>query len=155
MTRGAEIAAYLNKVVDLMDLRKYMRFNTELLSAVWDDNGFWNLRVRRALPEQEPVEEMLQAEILVNNSGTQDKFQYPDIPGLSSFRGKVRIQELLATQCTDVSASFFIPHAGMSLLVKQNGKIRLSRSSVPGRQPCRWFPRCRYASTYNNRFLCN
>ncbi|GAB1211188.1 hypothetical protein ATERTT37_000300 [Aspergillus terreus] len=88
LSPGSEICAYLNKVVDTMDLRKYIQFNTELLSATWDERGFWKLRVRRTEPGREAIEEDLEAEIFVNNSGTQDKPLFPEIPGLEAFHGK-------------------------------------------------------------------
>ncbi|EAU31007.1 predicted protein [Aspergillus terreus NIH2624] len=89
LSPGSEICAYLNKVVDTMDLRKYIQFNTELLSATWDERGFWKLRVRRTEPGREAIEEDLEAEIFVNNSGTQDKPLFPEIPGLEAFHGKL------------------------------------------------------------------
>lgn len=91
---GSEICAYLNKVVDTMDLRKYIQFNTELLSATWDERGFWKLRVRRTEPGRKAIEEDLEAEIFVNNSGTQDKPLFPEIPGLEAFHGKVRLSRV-------------------------------------------------------------
>ncbi|GME65311.1 predicted protein [Neofusicoccum parvum] len=89
MSPGAEIRAYLEKVCDVFDLRKYIRFNTELLRATWNDKGYWEVVLRETRPGQKCAEYTQHAELLVNNSGTQHKSKWPEIEGLENFKGRL------------------------------------------------------------------
>lgn len=78
-----EVLKYLNHVTDKYDLRKDMRFNTQLLGADWDDgrNG-WNIELSGG--------STVHARYLVTCLGLLSKQNIPDIPGLSDFQGDVR-----------------------------------------------------------------
>lgn len=77
-----EILAYLRHVVKKNDLRKYMQFNIEMISAEWDE-GIERWRVRTSTGKT------VVARYLVNSLGLLSKVNYPDIPGISSFKGKL------------------------------------------------------------------
>lgn len=75
-----ETLAYLNHVTDRHDLRKHMRFDTEMISADWtDDDQTWSVKVTG--------EKVIKAKYLVNGLGLLSKINFPDIPGLHSFEG--------------------------------------------------------------------
>ncbi|KAL5591264.1 hypothetical protein FOVSG1_010153 [Fusarium oxysporum f. sp. vasinfectum] len=77
-----EILNYLRHVVKKHDLRKYMRFSTEMESASWDDKeGKWIISCSGDL--------VIKARYLVNCLGLLSKPNYPDIPGISSFAGDI------------------------------------------------------------------
>ena len=75
-----ETLAYLNHVVDRHDLRKYMRFNTEMQEAHWSDSEeCWYLTVSEG--------KKIRARYIVSGLGLLSKINYPDIPGLNDFEG--------------------------------------------------------------------
>lgn len=77
-----EILEYLRHVVRRHDLRKFMRFNTEMQKATWDDGeGRWVVSCSGGL--------VIHARYLVNCLGLLSKPNYPDIPGISSFAGQL------------------------------------------------------------------
>jgi cation diffusion facilitator CzcD-associated flavoprotein CzcO len=75
-----EILDYLRHVVKKHDFRKYIRFNTEMEQASWDDQArAWVVSCADGL--------VVQARYLVNCLGLLSKPNYPAIPGISSFAG--------------------------------------------------------------------
>ncbi|RDL30009.1 Uncharacterized protein BP5553_10636 [Venustampulla echinocandica] len=77
-----DVLAYLTHVVDKYDLRKNMQLNTELLSADWnEDTKTWHIEVSTG--------ETFVARHLVTALGLLSKANYPDIPGLNSFKGEM------------------------------------------------------------------
>ena len=77
-----EILNYLQHVVKKHDLRKHMQFNTEMTTAEWDE-GIARWRVSTSAGTQ------FIARYLVNSLGLLSKVNYPELPGLSSFEGKL------------------------------------------------------------------
>ncbi|OJJ52110.1 hypothetical protein ASPSYDRAFT_95945 [Aspergillus sydowii CBS 593.65] len=78
--RQSEILAYLRRLVAKHDLRKYMQFNTEMLSATWDQGtGTWAIMVNTG--------ETFRARYFIPALGVLSKVYLPDIPGISSFKG--------------------------------------------------------------------
>ncbi|ETI21551.1 hypothetical protein G647_07898 [Cladophialophora carrionii CBS 160.54] len=76
-----EVLAYLQHVVERHDLRKDMQFNTELLSARWDDTSkFWRVELSTG--------KTLRVRYLVTALGLLSKANYPDIPGIDTFQGQ-------------------------------------------------------------------
>jgi cation diffusion facilitator CzcD-associated flavoprotein CzcO len=76
-----EILAYLKHVVQKHDLQKYMQFNTEMTAATWDDEAkLW--RVSSSTRE-------FVSRYLITSLGLLSKPNYPDIPGISNFGGKL------------------------------------------------------------------
>ncbi|OJJ53464.1 hypothetical protein ASPSYDRAFT_62080 [Aspergillus sydowii CBS 593.65] len=75
-----EILEYIRHVVKRHDLRKYMRFNTEMQTAAWDgDRSVWVVTCSGGL--------VVHCRYLVNCLGILAKPNYPNIPGVHSFAG--------------------------------------------------------------------
>ncbi|KAL4793192.1 FAD/NAD(P)-binding domain-containing protein [Aspergillus venezuelensis] len=75
-----EILQYLRHVVDKHDLRRYMRFNTEMTAASWEGDHW---RVTCAMGQ------IYTARYLVNSLGILSKPKKPDIAGISAFKGRL------------------------------------------------------------------
>ncbi|KAL2429797.1 Cyclohexanone 1,2-monooxygenase [Exophiala dermatitidis] len=79
--KGPDVLQYLQHVVERHDLRKDMEFNTELLSADWDDStALWRVRLSSG--------KVYAVRYLITALGLLSKANYPDIPGLHSFQGE-------------------------------------------------------------------
>ncbi|KIW81124.1 hypothetical protein Z517_04147 [Fonsecaea pedrosoi CBS 271.37] len=82
---ASEIFAYFKGVVDKFDLWKYIKFSHEVQRADWDEEtGLWNLKIRDLATGVEIDE---QCDIFVNAMGFLNKWKWPDIQGLHSFKG--------------------------------------------------------------------
>ncbi|OCK77439.1 cyclohexanone monooxygenase [Lepidopterella palustris CBS 459.81] len=78
--RQPDVLAYLEHVVERHNLRKHMEFNTELLSAEWSEKEkVWNIDVSTGT--------RYKARYLVTALGLLSRQNYPDIPGMESFKG--------------------------------------------------------------------
>jgi len=81
-TPGPELKQYADDVADKYDVRRHIRFNTSVEGARWDeDASVW----RVALADGES----LTARYLLTATGFLSQPKVPDIPGISSFEGKV------------------------------------------------------------------
>ncbi|WP_326548292.1 NAD(P)/FAD-dependent oxidoreductase [Mycolicibacterium sp. ND9-15] len=79
---GAEIKQYAEDVADKYDVRRHMRFDTLVEGACWDEEAsLW----RVALADGEA----LTARYLITATGFLSQPHTPDIPGITSFAGKV------------------------------------------------------------------
>ncbi len=77
----AEIAAYLEGVVDAFDLRRRLRLDCEVTSAAWNEaDRTWSVRTA-------PGEEYV-ADLLVVAVGQLSRPRLPDLPGLADFDGR-------------------------------------------------------------------
>jgi cation diffusion facilitator CzcD-associated flavoprotein CzcO len=75
-----EIERYLNHVVDKFDLRRDMRFDARVTSAVWDDpSATWVVTIHDGT--------RLRARYLIAATGVLSVPYLPDIPGRADFRG--------------------------------------------------------------------
>nr|OQO27341.1 hypothetical protein B0A51_07595 [Rachicladosporium sp. CCFEE 5018] len=78
-----QVLAYLEHVVERHDLRKDMRFNTQLVGANWDDDSqTWKLDVSSGKGK-------IECRYLVTGLGLLSKQNYPEIDGLDSFQGQL------------------------------------------------------------------
>lgn len=79
---GREIKAYADHVAEKYDLRRHMRFNTDVEKTEYDEQGrFW-----RVFPQgQSPIK----ARMLVLATGFLSQPKKPDIPGVDGFAGKI------------------------------------------------------------------
>ncbi|PSN68528.1 FAD/NAD(P)-binding domain-containing protein [Corynespora cassiicola Philippines] len=77
-----EILEYLRHVTDRHDLRKHMRFDTEMKAAVWDE-GLKRWRITCSTGE------VFLARYFVNALGILVKPNYPDIVGIDTFQGDI------------------------------------------------------------------
>jgi cation diffusion facilitator CzcD-associated flavoprotein CzcO len=79
---GVEIKRYADGVADKYDVRRHMRFNTTVEGARWDEDA---IRWRVALAGGET----LSTRYLITATGFLSQPRTPDIPGITSFDGKV------------------------------------------------------------------
>ncbi|KAH7376842.1 cyclohexanone monooxygenase [Plectosphaerella cucumerina] len=84
---GSEILEYLNHVVDKYGARKYMKFQHVFKGARWcEDKGKWDVELLR-LTDGQIVHDA--ADVFIKATGTLNKWQWPAIPGLHDFTGKL------------------------------------------------------------------
>ena len=77
-----EILAYLRHMVERHGLRKHMRLGVEMKAAKWDDNAQqWIVSCLTG--------DVFAARYLINSLGVLSRPRYPDIPGRTSFAGRV------------------------------------------------------------------
>lgn len=108
-----EIWAYLQRVAHEHGVRELIRFGSEVLSAVWDED------VQRWVVQT--TQETLRARVLVSASGPLSTPCLPDVPGLERFRGTMFHSmrwdhgwsargQRVGVIGTGASAAQFIPH---------------------------------------------
>ena len=107
---GKEVLAYLNFVADRLDLRKDIRLNTRIESAVYDEPGnFWTLHVKGG--------GTITTKYLISGMGVLSQPIWPNIPGIDNFNG------------TLVHAARW-PRGGIDLKGKRVGIIGLGASGI-------------------------
>ncbi|KEF57047.1 uncharacterized protein A1O9_07237 [Exophiala aquamarina CBS 119918] len=85
-----EIHQYLTKVVEKYGVRKYIRFNHKLVSAVWsNERGQWDLELEAASNDgsRRPQIVKRSSNFLINASGFLNNWKWPEVPGLHDFAG--------------------------------------------------------------------
>jgi cation diffusion facilitator CzcD-associated flavoprotein CzcO len=75
-----EIHGYLQRVATEYDVRRHVRFGTEVRRSVWDD-------ARRVWRLQLSTGEQHEADVLVAACGQLSRPAYPEVPGLADFAG--------------------------------------------------------------------
>ena len=76
-----ETERYLNHVVDKFDLRRHIRLNSKVTSAVWDEApATWTTGTEDGF--------QVRSRYLVAATGVLSVPQYPDVPGREDFRGE-------------------------------------------------------------------
>jgi 4-hydroxyacetophenone monooxygenase len=79
-----ELQAYFERCLTKYGIRDRVRFDTEVVSAHYDDEACrWSVRVRA----KDGREETLAANALVSAVGQLNRPKLPEIPGIESFRG--------------------------------------------------------------------
>jgi cation diffusion facilitator CzcD-associated flavoprotein CzcO len=79
--RGAEVAAYAEHLADTYDLRRHIRFHTEVLEARFEEERhLWRLRLGNG--------GTVTCRFLVHAPGGLTQPKNPDLPGLAEFCGK-------------------------------------------------------------------
>lgn len=77
-----EVLKYLQHVVEKHDLRKYFLFNTEMRSADFDeDKNVWKIKTKDGT--------IYTARYVVTALGLLSKRNFPDYPGVHSFKGEM------------------------------------------------------------------
>lgn len=80
-SRQPAILDYLRHVADKYDVRRHVRFGTEVLAATYDDEArTWTVR----LSQGDPVV----VDVVVSAVGQLSRPSYPEIPGRESFAGE-------------------------------------------------------------------
>ncbi len=76
-----ETERYVNYVIDKFDLRKNIRFNSKVTSAVWDeDSTSWTTQTADGFT--------IRSQYLISATGVLSVPQFPDVPGRESFQGE-------------------------------------------------------------------
>ncbi|MGV0838434.1 flavin-containing monooxygenase [Mycolicibacterium thermoresistibile] len=79
---GAEIKQYADRVADKYDVRRHIRFNTFVESAVWEDEAQrWRVALRGG--------QTVRTRYLITATGFLSQPNLPDIPGIADFRGRI------------------------------------------------------------------
>lgn len=83
---AGEIFQYFSDFANKYDLRKYISFRHEVVGARWDEDATeWVVDVREGGPEGRITRR--RADFLINASGVLNKWKWPDVAGLDSFKG--------------------------------------------------------------------
>ena len=77
---GTEVQAYFEKVARKYDLKKWIRFNEEVVSCVFEA-GKWHLKTANNVTDV--------ADVVIAATGVLHHPRYPDIQGTSEFEGAV------------------------------------------------------------------
>jgi 4-hydroxyacetophenone monooxygenase len=80
--RRDEVEQYLREVADAHDLRRVIRFGTEVVSADYDpDAAGWTVRTAAG--------EVYTSRVLISATGALNRPRIPAIPGLDGFQGRI------------------------------------------------------------------
>jgi 4-hydroxyacetophenone monooxygenase len=81
-----ELLEYIRHIADTYDLRRNIRFSTDLSHAQWNgESHSWRLE----LAGRDGSREMMEVNALVSAAGLFNAPNMPDIPGIDSFEGKI------------------------------------------------------------------
>ena len=84
--KGGEVFAYLDELTRIHDLRRHIRFQTEVERAEWDDaTSHWMVHVRHG----DGSTETLAAHVLISAVGMVNRPSLPPIDGLDRFAGPI------------------------------------------------------------------
>lgn len=79
---GRELKQYADQVAEKYDLRRYMRFHTTVEGARWDEDAqLWRVTLADG--------DTLTTRFLITATGYLSEPRIPEIPGITSFNGKV------------------------------------------------------------------
>ncbi|MCJ1472259.1 hypothetical protein MMC13_000906 [Lambiella insularis] len=94
-----DIEVYINKVVDNFDLRKYIKTNHQVAGCWWDaERSKWKVKIelvesKKDWSSTEPLKLIDsfwdECDMLLHATGILNRWDYPKIPGLSKFKGRV------------------------------------------------------------------
>jgi cation diffusion facilitator CzcD-associated flavoprotein CzcO len=80
---GSEIQTYLTKIKKEYNLDRDVVYDSKVTSAIWnEEDGLWHLEVKQG---NKTIQDSCQ--ILINASGVLNAWSWPDIKGLSTFKG--------------------------------------------------------------------
>lgn len=82
--QGSDMQRYMLDVADKYDIRKNVRFNTKVETLIYDEQTrCWSVTVRNA----DGTTETIVANAVINGHGPVNRFKWPEIEGLSDFKG--------------------------------------------------------------------
>ncbi|KAJ4338243.1 hypothetical protein N0V95_008101 [Ascochyta clinopodiicola] len=87
-----EILEYLRNVANKYQLYKYIRFNTSVEAATWDDStSRWkvDVKVTGGKDAEFSPSYSIESDFLISAVGQLNQPRYPDIEGLADFKGKI------------------------------------------------------------------
>ncbi|TVY37816.1 putative sterigmatocystin biosynthesis monooxygenase [Lachnellula subtilissima] len=99
LATSKDILTYLQSVVDKLDLAKYINLNHQVAGCWWDEEkGKWRVKVQIVEPKAdwssvEPLKVLSEfwdeADMIMHATGILNRWDYPDIPGLKDFKGRL------------------------------------------------------------------
>ncbi|TVY26051.1 FAD-binding monooxygenase [Lachnellula hyalina] len=99
LATSKDILTYLQSVVDTLDLAKYINLNHQVAGCWWDEEkGKWRVKVQIVEPKAdwssvEPLKVLSEfwdeADMIMHATGILNRWDYPDIPGLKDFKGRL------------------------------------------------------------------
>ncbi|KAH7120227.1 hypothetical protein B0J13DRAFT_589679 [Dactylonectria estremocensis] len=121
---------YINKVVDKLNLRKYITVNSRVIEARFnEERGTWDLKIEQTLADGTKRIVTDDCDLLLGAVGILDRWEMPKIPGLDTFRGRV-IHSADRTQWGEYTQDKW---ANESIVVIGSGASSIQ--AVPGMQP--------------------
>ncbi|RGP60874.1 hypothetical protein FSPOR_10375 [Fusarium sporotrichioides] len=82
---GPEIWSYIKRTTERYNLDERVQLNSRVISSIWDQSrGKWVLEI-----DQNGTTVHDEADVLINGSGILNKWRWPDIKGLSTFKGQL------------------------------------------------------------------
>jgi cation diffusion facilitator CzcD-associated flavoprotein CzcO len=104
LASAKDIMEYVDMVIDRLGLAKYIHVNHQVAGCFWDDErGKWRVKVQIVEPKKdwsstEPLKVLSEFEdevdVLLHATGYFNRWNYPDIPGLGDFNGRVSSSRL-------------------------------------------------------------
>lgn len=76
----------MESTVDKFDLRKHIHFGIECVSAIWNEQGFWEVRLRDLITN---IEYTRTSKVFVSAVGGISKPRDVRFPGMETFEGEV------------------------------------------------------------------
>lgn len=78
-----DIWAYLDKVCNTFNLRKYMNFNTSVVGCYWnEEKGEWKVKLKETKPTGEVREFDDYCHVLLNGTGILNNYKVSSMPVL-------------------------------------------------------------------------
>ncbi len=91
-SRAEDIQEYLERVVDVFGLRKYIHFNAKIAGSYWDEeSGKWTVQIAETLPDGQVREFEDTCDVLLQCTGVLSRPKMPNIEGLETFKGKASL----------------------------------------------------------------
>lgn len=86
--KGQEIWEYIRRTTTKYSLDEKVQFKSKVVSSVWDEaSGKWLLEVEQTGADGKTTTIKDTADVLINGSGILNKWTWPSIPGLDTFKG--------------------------------------------------------------------
>ncbi|GKZ27870.1 hypothetical protein AbraCBS73388_006207, partial [Aspergillus brasiliensis] len=86
LCEGDEILQYMEDTVDKFELREHMQFGVECISASWNKDGFWEVRLLDIITNTEYVRT---ATVFISAVGGISKPRDIRFPGMEKFQGDI------------------------------------------------------------------
>lgn len=85
-----DIWTYLDRVCKTWNLRKFMTFSTEVVNCHWqEETSKWIVNMRTVASDGTSADFSDECDVLLHATGVLDKFKWPKIEGLDTFKGKL------------------------------------------------------------------
>ncbi|KAH7068027.1 flavin-binding monooxygenase-like protein [Paraphoma chrysanthemicola] len=90
LSPGKDIWNYFDQVATVFKLRKYMKFNTEVISATWNEKkSRWYVKIKDHTILGEDAESEDWCDVLLYATGLLNNWKWPHVEGRELFKGRV------------------------------------------------------------------